>query len=156
MIKTGGLFIAAIALGGCALHTPMSENGSNAAVQPAQTEAKSASATATVSSGDRREVKGRDDWTGYIQGKPGANDKFAKLQIGMGQREVVNLAGPPTDEGSHVTGKAFIPFYYGAGRYETAYYYKNVGRLYFSGKGGFATGSALIGIEYDANEKGYQ
>lgn len=116
--------------------------------------AKAAAASAPAS-GARREVKGINDWTGYIDGTPAPGSKFNKLQIGMGSKEVMDLIGAPTDQQSHVTGKAWIPFYAGSGTYETHYYYKGHGRLIFAGNGGFSTGVGLIGIEHDANEKGY-
>ena len=104
----------------------------------------------------KREVKGVNDWTGYIQGTPAPGTKFSALKIGMGQKEVMDIAGPPTDQQSNVTGKAFIPFYMGAGRYETWLHYKGMGRLLFAGNGGMSTGTGLIGIEHDASERGYK
>lgn len=103
----------------------------------------------------RREVKGINDWTGYVEGEAARASKFSKLQIGMGTKEVTDLIGPPTDQRSHVTGKAWIPFYFGSGSHETYFYYKGVGRLLFAGDAGFSTGSGLIGIEHDAGEGGY-
>src|SRR4051812_2424143 len=60
---------------------------------------------------------------------------FAKLHYGMGMKEVSDLIGPPTDQDSKVTGKAFNPFYYGADKYRTAWYYKGQGRLVFNHSG---------------------
>ena len=48
---------------------------------------------------------------------PVANSKFSKLQIGMSIKQVTDLTGEPTDQGAYVTGKAFIPFFFGADRY---------------------------------------
>lgn len=116
---------------------------------PAQTAAPAGSSA-------KREVKGINDWTGYVQGTPASNSKFANLKIGMGQREAMDIAGPPTDTGSHVTGKAFIPFYMGSGSVETWLHYKGVGRLLFASNGGFSSTTGLIGIEHDASERGYK
>ena len=104
---------------------------------------------------DKREVVGRNDWSGYIQGKPTPDSKFNKLEIGMGSKEVMDLIGLPTDQGTNVSGKAFIPFYHGSGKVETWFHYKNVGRLLFASNAGGAN-MFLIGIEYDKNESGYQ
>jgi hypothetical protein len=104
---------------------------------------------------DKKEVKGINGWTGSIEGKPAPKSKFTRLKIGMGQKQVTDLIGPPTDQSSHVTGKAFIPFYAGAGRYETVLHYKGLGRLRFAGNGGFSTDTGLISIEHDASESGY-
>ncbi|WP_199710700.1 hypothetical protein [Noviherbaspirillum cavernae] len=122
---------------------------------PADTAADAKGKTADASAGGKREVKGLNDWTGYIQGMPASGSKFGKLKIGMGAKEVTDLVGAPTDQQSHVTGKAWIPFYAGSGQYETLYYYKGIGRLLFAGNGGFSTGTGLIGIEHDASERGY-
>lgn len=113
-------------------------------------------AAAPANSAAKREVKGINDWTGYIQGTPAPNSKFANLKIGMGQKEAMDIAGQPTDQGAHVTGKAFIPFYMGSGSVETWLHYKGVGRLLFASNGGFSTSTGLIGIEHDANERGYR
>ncbi len=104
---------------------------------------------------DKREVTGRNDWSGYIQGKPTPDSKFNKLEIGMGNKEVMDLMGPPTDQSINATGKAYNPFYFGSGKLESWFYYKNVGRLLFASNAGGAN-MFLIGIEYDVNEDGYQ
>lgn len=111
---------------------------------------------AAGASAAKREVKGMNDWTGYIQGTPAPNSRFANLKIGMGQKEAMDIAGPPTDQGAHITGKAFIPFYMGSGSVETWLHYKGVGRLLFASNGGFSSSTGLIGIEHDANERGYR
>lgn len=134
-------------LAGCASRQPSSNSA------PDSSASKPVEQTQTA--GNRREVKGINDWSGYIQGTPAAKSKFAKLTIGMGRREVMDLAGAPTDQSAHVTGKAWIPFYYGSGRFETMLYYKGVGRLLFAGNAGFTTDSGLIGIEHDTTERGY-
>jgi hypothetical protein len=41
---------------------------------------------------------------------PPAGSPLAKVQLGMSQRDVQNVLGPPDDENAYVTGKAFIPF----------------------------------------------
>lgn len=112
--------------------------------------------SAPAASAAKREVKGVNDWTGYIQGTPAPNSTFSNLKIGMGQKEVMDIAGQPTDQGSHITGKAFIPFYLGSGAVETWLHYKGAGRLLFASNGGFSTNTGLIGIEHDASERGYR
>ncbi len=112
------------------------------------------------SGGRTQEVKGINGWSGQIVGTP-VKGKFSKLKIGMGLNEVISIAGRPTDTSSHITGKAWIPFYFGSGRYETIFYYKGVGRLTFAGgAGAYAIGvndgSGLSIIEYDRSERGFQ
>lgn len=132
----------------------------------AQQEAAAAAAAAkkapadTAAPGKTQEVKGINDWSGQIVGTP-FKSKFSNLKIGMGFNEAISIAGKPTDTSSHITGKAWIPFYFGSGRYETVFYYKGVGRLTFAGgAGAYAVGvndnSGLTIIEYDKNERGFQ
>ncbi len=102
------------------------------------------------------QVKGLNDWEGEIVGKPAPGSKFTELKIGMPLKQVTDIAGPPTDQGSYVTGKAFIPFFGGSGRTRTELVYKGWGRLIFDGKGGFDSGSNLVWIIHSANEDGYR
>lgn len=84
---------------------------SQKAAPPSGTTAPGAAASAP-STGGSRAVKSVDgSFEGEIVGTPAANSKFAKLKIGMRQREVEDLIGPPTDEDGHITGKGFIPFF---------------------------------------------
>ena len=83
-----------------------------------------------------------------------SNSPLAKVKEGMGMKEVQDLIGPPTDTNSHVTGKAFIPFYYGPDSAEVEAYYKGMGRIVYSA-GGFSGGARVISVEYDPNETGY-
>lgn len=110
-----------------------------------------------VEAGTGRTVKGLNGWEGEISGKPAADSKFTKLQIGMPMKQVTDLIGQPTDQGAYITGKAFIPFYFGPDkhRYETVY--KGQGRLIFAGGGmGDFTSGHLIWIIHNANEGGYR
>ena len=88
-----------------------------ASQQQGDTSAPSASETSdspSPSSPGARIVKSRDgSFDGEIIGTPAPNSKFAKLQIGMGLREVEDLIGRADDTDSHITGKQFIPFFFG-------------------------------------------
>ena len=110
-----------------------------------------------VSAGSGRRVKGLNNWEGEITGKPAAHSKFNKLQIGMSMKQVVDLAGEPTDRGAYVTGKAWIPFYFGSDRHRYEFVYKNQGRLIFAGGSlGDYAGGNLIWIIHNAGEPGYR
>jgi len=85
---------------------------------------------------------------------PPASSPLAKVQVGMTQREVQNILGPPTDENAYITGKAFIPWYFGRDRHRIAYFYKGMGRVVFAGGGGFSTIGRVSRVEYDPNEPG--
>jgi hypothetical protein len=110
-----------------------------------------------VEAGSGRTVKGLNDYEGEITGNPAPNSKFTKLQIGMPVRQVTDLAGPPTDQGAYITGKAWIPFYFGADRHRFEMTYKGQGRLIFAGGGmGDFSSGYLIWIIHNPNEPGYR
>lgn len=69
----------------------------------------------------------------------------------MGRTAVTQLAGQPTGTCSHMTGKAFIPFYSGNDKYVTELHYKGQGRVIFSGGG---VSPQVLLVEYDPNESG--
>ncbi|MGJ7612529.1 MULTISPECIES: hypothetical protein [unclassified Variovorax] len=110
-----------------------------------------------IEAGSGRTVKGLNGYEGEITGNPARNSKFTKLQIGMSARQVTDLAGQPTDQGAYVTGKAFIPFYFGSDRHRFEMSYKGQGRLIFAGGGmGDYSGGNLIWVIHNANESGYR
>ena len=112
-----------------------------------------------VEAGSGRTVKGINDYEGEITGNPAKNSKFTSLQIGMTIQQAINIVGQPSDAGSYMTGKAWIPFYYGGDRHRTEFAYKGQGRLIFAGGGGFVSygnygGGNLIWIIHNANDSG--
>jgi hypothetical protein len=110
-----------------------------------------------VEAGFGQKIKGMGDWEGEITGKPAPNAAFTKLQIGMSMKQVVDLVGQPTDQGAYVTGKAWIPFYFGSDRHRFEMVYKGQGRLIFAGGSlGNFTGGNLIWIIHSATEGGYR
>ena len=50
-----------------------------------------------VEAGHGQKVKGINDYEGEITGIAAPNSKFTQLQIGMGMKQVTDIAGPPTD-----------------------------------------------------------
>ncbi len=128
------------------------KSGSTAAPAPAPAPAPKAEST-----GDTKQVKGINGWEGEITGKPAPGSKFTRLQIGMSMKQVTDLIGQPTDQGAYVTGKAWIPFYYGSDRYRHEAVYKGQGRLIFAGGGrGDYSAANLITIIHNAQEGGYR
>lgn len=93
-------------------------------------------------------------------GAPAPNSIFAKLKLGMSQRQVEDLIGSPGDIKTGFGGKAFIPVYNMIGN-DTTYthaFYKNEGILTFTG--GIAniagnTNGRLSRIIVDPTEDGY-
>ncbi len=86
---------------------------------------------------------------------PPANSPLAKVQVGMSEREVEKLIGPPTSQNAYVTGKAFIPYYYGPDQGRVGYFYKGMGRVVFQSSGGFSRTLTVQRVEYDPNEPGH-
>jgi hypothetical protein len=110
-----------------------------------------------VEGGTGQKVKGINDWEGEIHGKPVAGSKFGQLRIGMSLRQVTDIAGQPSDQGAYITGKAFIPFFFGSDRYRHELLYKGYGRLIFAGgSAGDFSSAHLIWIINSANEPGYR
>jgi len=94
---------------------------------------------------------------GDITGTPAPGTRFNKIQLGMGMKQVTDLIGQPTDQGAYVTGKAWIPFYFGGDQYRHELAYKGMGRLVFAGGGMNNLGSGkLIRIIHNANDTGYR
>lgn len=156
------LMTAAALLGGCETVKSVTGQGSAPAPAPA-TAAAPAPAPAPAAKppagapADTVHVKGINDWEGDISGKPAANSRFTKLQIGMSMRQVTDLAGQPTDQGAYITGKAWIPFYFGSDRYRHELVYKGQGRLIFAGgSAGDWSNGHLIWIMHNAAEPGYR
>ena len=128
--------------------------------QTAQKSGSTASAAPSAkaeSPEDTQTVKGINGWEGEISGKPSPGSKFTKLQIGMSMNQVTDLIGRPNDQGSYITGKAWIPFYYGSDRYRHEMVYKSQGRLIFAGgsAGDYSSGH-LTSIIHNAQESGYR
>ena len=110
-----------------------------------------------VEAGYGQKVKGLGDWEGEITGKPAPGTKFTQLQIGMPMKQVIDLAGQPSDQGGYITGRAFIPFYFGSDRHRYEMVYKGMGRLVFAGGGvGDWSSGHLIWIIHNPNEGPYR
>ena len=151
------LEVTAALLAACVLAACQTTQG-GAAPAPAPAAATPVPAK-PAAEGDTRRVKGINDWEGDITGKPGPGSRFTQLQIGMPMRQVTDLVGAPTDQGAYVTGKAFIPFYYGGDRYRHELVYKNQGRLIFAGGNGWRGGGGsgnLLWIIHNPAEGGYR
>ncbi len=151
MVRVAALMTAVALLAGC--QTVRNATGSSSAPAPAPAPAPAAKAQA----GDTQRVKGIHNVEGEITGKPAANSRFTRLSIGMGMRQVTDLIGQPTDQGAYITGKAFIPFYFGGDRYRHEMVYKGQGRLIFAGgsAGDYSSGQ-LISIIHNPSEGGYR
>jgi len=83
-----------------------------------------------------------------------ADSPLAKVTVGMTEQEVRALLGPPSQENEYISGKAFIPWYFGPDRTRRAYFYKGMGRVVFSGGSGFNRTGKVSRVEYDPAETG--
>jgi hypothetical protein len=122
--------------------------GCAAQQQAKQTDTPAKSTTTADKSSATAEQKTKTQ-DGEMVGTPAPNSKFAKIKLGMSKKQVLDLIGRPSDQNSRVSGKAWIPYYYGEDRYETMFYYKAEGSLLFGGE-------RLTGIYVDKNASGYQ
>jgi hypothetical protein len=86
---------------------------------------------------------------------PPAGSPMAKIHEGMTEPQVAAILGVPDDSKAYVTGKAFIPFYYGPDQSRFACYYKGKGRVIFAGGNQWGAGrGTVVRVEYDPSEDG--
>ena len=86
---------------------------------------------------------------------PPSNSPMAKIQVGMTEPQVAAILGVPDDSKAYITGKAFIPFYFGPDQSRFACYYKGKGRVIFEGGNQWGAGRGkVVQVEYDPREDG--
>ncbi len=93
---------------------------------------------------------------GALEGvQPPNNSPLATIHPGMSKQQVKALIGSPSAESGHITGKAFIPLYFGNDAHRTSYYYRGMGRVVFADGNVFGGGEPeVIRVEYDPGESG--
>ncbi len=79
---------------------------------------------------------------------------LARVTTGMTEAQVIEILGAPTSQHSYVTGKAFIPMYYGTDTSRMDYRYKGVGIVVFS-RNRYSGGTKVIRVDADPNEDGF-
>lgn len=79
---------------------------------------------------------------------------LARVELGMSESQVRKIIGEPTSQKNYVTGKAWIPHYYGSDASRVDYKYKNVGIVVFS-RNRYSGGTSVIRVDYDPNEDGF-
>lgn len=88
---------------------------------------------------------------------PPADSTLAKVTKGMTMSEVVKILGEPTDRHQYVTGKAFIPWYFGDDVSRVEWHYRGLGRVVLTGGGAFGQGGGVVEwVDYDPTETGYR
>jgi hypothetical protein len=109
--------------------------------QPAQAPAKSSSA-AKPAPAEQAEPAAKP----IPKGHP-----FAKIQEGMSDSDVKKILGDPTDRHEYVTGKAFIPHYYGSDTSRSEWTYKGKGSIVFS-RNRYSGSLSVVEVLYDPSK----
>ena len=85
--------------------------------------------------------------------KPATGSSLARITEGMTEAQVVEILGAPTSQQNYMTGKAWIPFYYGPDTGRLDYRYKGVGMVVFS-RSRYSSATKVIRVAADPNEDG--
>jgi len=136
---------------GCAARQTGAKTESSAAGMDASGEVIDSS---LVEPGSGKTIQGIDDWEGETTGQSFPGSKFDQLKMGMSIQEVVQRLGEPNEFTTYMTGKAFIPYYFGSDQSRREMVYANQGRLVFAHEGGLSTTFHLIWIIYDKEQPG--
>jgi hypothetical protein len=82
---------------------------------------------------------------------PPADSPLSKVQIGMNDIQVRKVLGEPDNANAYMTGKAWIPFYFGTDTTRTDWMYKGMGRVVFS-RNQYSGGLKAIRVIYNPGE----
>lgn len=81
-----------------------------------------------------------------------ASSPLAKIENGMNDSDVRKLLGEPSNINAYMTGKQFIPYYYGSDTSRTDWMYKGVGRVVFS-RNRYSQGLKVINVIHNPEEQ---
>ena len=84
---------------------------------------------------------------------PPKGTKLAKIAIGMTDIDVRKAIGEPDSAKNYMTGKAWIPFYWGPDVARADWVYKGQGRVVFS-RNRYTGGLKVIKVTYDPSQAG--
>jgi hypothetical protein len=76
---------------------------------------------------------------------------FAKIQEGMSDTDVKKILGDPTDRHEYMTGKGFIPGYYGSDTSRSEWIYKGKGSIVFS-RNRYSGNLSVVEVLYDPSK----
>ncbi len=82
-----------------------------------------------------------------------AGSKLAKIQMGMSDEEVRAILGSPDNSRNYMTGKQFIPFYFGPDTHRSDWVYEGVGRVVFR-RNRYSGGLEVIQTRHDPGAAG--
>jgi hypothetical protein len=86
--------------------------------------------------------------------RPPPGTRLARITDGMSEAEVISILGEPTSQQNYMTGKAWIPYYYGSDVSRLDYRYKGTGIVVF-GRNRYSGKTRVIRVDYDPSEDGY-
>lgn len=84
---------------------------------------------------------------------PPPHSKLARVHKGMNDADVRHILGDPTSAHAYITGKMFIPFYYGTDTMRAEWKYRGIGRITFS-RNQYTHTLKVIRVQYDPSEAG--
>jgi hypothetical protein len=151
LLKHAMIVGLALALAGCEQMKRMTSSGTDETASPS-----GSAPAASPAGGNVRVVKSMDgSFDGeLIGGDPAPGSKFSKVKIGMRKAQVEKLIGEPDDTDSHLTGKSFIPFYFGGDTHRVEQFYAGEGILTFSPAHFAGEPNTLVRIIVDPQEQG--
>lgn len=82
---------------------------------------------------------------------PPAGHKMTAVRLDMSETEVRKILGDPDDSNAYMTGKAWIPFYYGPDVARSDWMYKGMGRIVYS-RNRYTGGLKVIRVLYNPDE----
>lgn len=83
--------------------------------------------------------------------RPAPSDSpLAKVKDGMNDTDVRRILGEPDSAKDYMTGKQFIPYYYGPDTARTEWIYKGLGRITLT-RNRYSGGLKVIRVDYDPN-----
>ncbi len=82
---------------------------------------------------------------------PPEGSAFSKVVMRSSEVEVRKVLGEPDNTSSYMTGKIFIPFYFGTDAFRVDWLYAGQGRIVFS-RGAWGDQFKAIAIKYNENE----
>ena len=90
--------------------------------------------------------------SGGMQSVP-SSSKLARINKGMTDVQVRKILGEPDNSSNYMTGKAWIPFYFGGDTHRSEWIYSGVGRVVFS-RNRWSGSLTVIDLIHNPGEQG--
>jgi hypothetical protein len=82
---------------------------------------------------------------------PPPGSPLSKIQVGMSDSDVVKILGEPDNRNGYITGKEFIPYYFGSDTSRQDWLYKGKGRVVFS-RNRWSGNLTVVRVDYNPGE----